>query len=82
MRSVRSLWVAVWRVVGAILRREPVLASQKTREIRVETCEICDRFDERSRRCRDCGCFVDVKAVFKTERCPHKFWEVIDGSKD
>lgn len=41
---------------------------------RVEICEQCPRFDCQSRRCRECGCFVDQKSKYQSEQCPIGRW--------
>ena len=41
---------------------------------RLAMCRGCFFFDPEKKRCTDCGCFVKVKAKFKTEDCPQNFW--------
>jgi hypothetical protein len=48
---------------------------------RLAMCRGCFFFDPVKKRCTDCGCFVKVKAKFKTEDCPQNFWDKLDGSK-
>lgn len=41
---------------------------------RLETCENCDCLV--NGMCSKCGCFVEVRAAYKHNRCPHenKLW--------
>lgn len=40
---------------------------------RMETCRGCDRF-ENNRFCRECGCFMDLKAKIEVAECPLDKW--------
>ena len=42
---------------------------------RLAICRGCPFLDHESLRCTDCGCFIKVKAKFKTEDCPQNYWE-------
>src|SRR5580658_7259784 len=37
---------------------------------RYETCFECDRFDEETAKCKECGCLVEYKVKMETEKCP------------
>lgn len=43
---------------------------------RLAVCETCDQFRSADRRCAaaGCGCFVDLKATYRSERCPLGRW--------
>jgi hypothetical protein len=43
-------------------------ADQATADMRWKTCWACDQMDHESRRCRDCGCFIETKIWSKTSR--------------
>jgi hypothetical protein len=48
---------------------------------RKEVCEggffnpPCGFFDSKTRRCKDCGCFIDAKVKIATEKCPQNKWK-------
>lgn len=42
-------------------------------EARLQTCVECDRLLDGM--CRGCGCFVELRAVIKTNDCPYGLWE-------
>ena len=44
---------------------------------RISTCESCEFFRSTSRRCGQCGCFIDGKArlPIKYFNCPLKKWD-------
>lgn len=44
----------------------------ETRDKRLETCMGCRFLNKASRKCRGCGCYVDVKAATKENRNPEK----------
>jgi hypothetical protein len=48
---------------------------------RLTICESCDRLEPISRSCYECGCPVDEKVKWGTERCPLGKWEAVVDSK-
>lgn len=40
---------------------------------RLDTCRECDWLDNGT--CMACGCFVELRAAFKRNRCPYKKWD-------
>lgn len=41
---------------------------------RLDICKKCDKFDSLNTRCKECGCFLKVKASWNSEKCPLDFW--------
>ena len=41
---------------------------------RMEICKSCDLFNSEQDRCMQCGCFLNVKASWKSEKCPVDKW--------
>jgi hypothetical protein len=37
-------------------------------------CEMCEEFINYSRKCRVCGCYMDLKLAFKATKCPINKW--------
>lgn len=39
-------------------------------DLRLATCESCDAFEPRFRRCAECGCYVDIKTkiLYSTDK--------------
>jgi hypothetical protein len=51
--------------------------SSKVREERYKTCKSCPFFDAASKRCNDCGCFMEAKTWVGGDPdmlCPQKKW--------
>ena len=51
--------------------------SKEIREERYDTCKNCPAFIEGSKRCSECGCFMEAKTWLKAdpdELCPLKKW--------
>jgi len=51
--------------------------SKEIREERYDTCKACPFFVEDSKRCSDCGCFMEAKtwvAGNPEQLCPQKKW--------
>lgn len=56
--------------IDAIPARDKTLAREYAR--RLELCRSCDYLGEGT--CLACGCYVELRAAFKTGRCPYKKW--------
>ena len=41
-------------------------------EKRLSTCKACDYLNEGT--CAACGCYVELRAITKTGRCPYRKW--------
>jgi hypothetical protein len=51
--------------------------SSEVREERYDTCKACPLFDAESKRCTDCGCFMEAKTWVGGDPdmlCPQKKW--------
>jgi len=42
---------------------------------RLAICKTCPKFAKKTRQCRSCGCFLDVKSYMKNKHCPLGKWE-------
>lgn len=50
--------------------------------IRLETCDTCDRRRPEDSMCLECGCYLKIKAKWRSEDCPLKKWPALEGQKD
>lgn len=66
---------AVGRTVKAKLKGEAATVSEKKQAQRLVVCAGCDDFNWTSRQCNVCTCFVDLKTMLSTERCPRGLWK-------
>ena len=51
--------------------------SKEVREERYDTCKSCPAFIEKSKRCSECGCFMQAKTWLKGNKdvlCPLQKW--------
>ena len=50
------------------------MVTDDTYAMRISVCSRCERYDDPSNRCMECGCFLNVKARFGFERGPLDKW--------
>lgn len=67
---------AAKRLFLAIFRRKPLFLPDADRDRRLLVCEECPFFNPRSDRCESCGCYVELKAPLRTEKCPENRWPI------
>ncbi len=81
----QSMYRKIRRYTGAlkhwVRQGRPVRSPQQIEAIFNGICLECDAYDDRSRACRVCGCFVSKrdnplanKIAMKTEHCPLQKW--------
>ena len=46
--------------------------SEETYEERLGVCKTCEKLNAGT--CNACGCYVELRALGKTNRCPNKKW--------
>ena len=74
--GIRKMAGGLMRTAGQALANGRV--SKEIREARYDTCKSCPFFDEESKRCNDCGCFMEAKTWVGGDPdmlCPQKKWE-------
>lgn len=61
------------KIVSNAIQGNKTLVEDDVREHRLSLCRACPKFTPEE-RCTECGCFMKVKAVFKTSVCPLGKW--------
>ena len=57
-----------------IVQLDPdVKTAQQVYEKRLEACKACDYLEAGT--CLACGCYVELRAAVKKNRCPYRRWE-------
>jgi hypothetical protein len=41
---------------------------------RLNTCKSCEHFNQSLHQCKLCGCFLQIKTSWATEKCPIDKW--------
>lgn len=54
-----------------------MIVSQEDYQARMRTCENCEKFDPKWKRCNACGCMLVVKLRIARAKCPLGYWEPI-----
>ena len=50
------------------------LISKEVYKKRISICLECPAYDSKLHRCKDCGCFLLLKAILKPTQCPKNKW--------
>ena len=45
-----------------------------TFEQRMSICKSCEKFNSTNTTCNECGCFLNIKASWASEKCPLDKW--------
>ncbi|MBI4880635.1 MAG: hypothetical protein HY812_13400 [Planctomycetes bacterium] len=54
--------------------RRKAIAPRDVALARMRLCNRCDHIDSKSRRCRLCSCYVDLKTRYAHQGCPARRW--------
>ena len=74
--GIKKMAGGLMRTAGQALVNGKV--SKEIREARYDTCKACPLFNAESKRCNDCGCFMEAKTWVGGDPdmlCPQKKWE-------
>ena len=41
---------------------------------RMDICRGCEHFNKETTQCNSCGCYLNVKAAWNSEKCPLDKW--------
>lgn len=61
-------------IIGGVLANEGMLVFEDMYNYRMKVCQGCPFFIQESKRCSQCGCFMEKKAMFKKTKCPIGKW--------
>ena len=75
--QARNLAKDIWKTGKNAAKGLPVLASAKEGYRRLELCRFCDKFDSKTERCTECGCFMKTKTQLAAASCPLGKWDAI-----
>ena len=58
--------------------------NRETFNSRMSICRSCEFFDSSAVRCKQCGCFLNIKASWASEKCPIDKWssEIITAQSE
>ena len=73
--QIKSAAGAVVAECGAVVSGEQPV-DDATKSARLAVCEGCEFFIAADRRCQKCGCWMELKAGFRTANCPEGKWPV------
>ena len=48
--------------------------SPEKKQYRLDICKTCEFFNENSYQCEQCGCFLEIKTFWASEKCPIDKW--------
>ncbi len=57
------------------MKKENLISKERYKK-RMKICLKCEFFEPKLNRCLKCGCFLMVKAAFRTTSCPIDKWEI------
>jgi hypothetical protein len=61
-------------IASGALSGKGVLVDEEVYNTRMNICAACPSFKPETKRCAECGCFMEAKARFKNVSCPIGKW--------
>lgn len=72
--SMRSMALSLGKEVTNHIANGMKHVDQEVLEERLAICHACEFFNKEMNRCGKCGCFLNVKAKWKSSSCPISKW--------
>lgn len=60
--------------LSAFIKAGLPIATEEKRKIRLDICGSCEYLLKQQKRCGLCGCFIEIKSVIDTSKCPVEKW--------
>jgi hypothetical protein len=51
-----------------------VNVSKEKKETRINICKSCEHYNPTFAQCKQCGCLLEIKTLWATEKCPLDKW--------
>lgn len=71
---VSNLAKSITNNIDHAMDGDSVIASMEEVERRLTICNQCEFYEQASKRCFKCGCFLKIKAAWVKEKCPVDKW--------
>ena len=71
--SLKNMIVTLSKAIKEVAT-DGQLATPEMAASRIASCESCDYFLPKARRCVDCGCYLDAKTKILSSKCPRGYW--------
>lgn len=68
-RMVAGLGEAAVGVAVGLATGQGATVDEEVKQRRLSICSLCSRFDAKRSRCRECGCFMEIKAGLASAAC-------------
>lgn len=72
--QIKSITQLIQNVILDVVKGNDIFVENNLEEYRIGICNTCESFDIQSRRCRECGCFMDQKVSYTVSKCPLNKW--------
>lgn len=72
--QLKSITQLIQNVIIDAVKGNDIFVNDEVEKHRIDTCNSCNRFDSESRRCKECGCFMDQKVSYSASECPLNKW--------
>ena len=53
------------------------MVDESIKNARLEICNSCDRMNKENATCLECGCYLNIKTGWATEKCPLGKWDSV-----
>jgi len=82
LQQGKNLAEFAWELINYVENNQSkmLFVSDEVYKHRITTCKNCDKYDELENRCKECGCYVPVKAKIILDSCPLEKWGVDNSS--
>jgi len=64
-----------WHILDPSRHLEDFSISEK----RLDICKSCDRFNQLTKQCKECGCVMPAKVLLSNAECPIGKWGKEEG---
>lgn len=74
MRAIMNKIISFGKSIKKYVENGSPEVSDFTYFDRIKICRDCEHFNQILTKCKECGCFLNIKARWATEKCPLDKW--------
>lgn len=56
-----------------------LFTSKEEYQHRYSICKSCERFNDTTKQCKECHCFMPIKCKISNLPCPLGYWDISEG---
>ena len=72
--QAKNMSLMIADVIRDAIQNNQIFAEKQEQKTRFDICQACEHFESESKRCKQCGCYMEQKVQYTAAKCPVNKW--------